>query len=315
MRKALILGAVIGLASFTAAQQNPDFSKMEVNALRVQGQMHMLVGAGGNVAVQAGDEGVLLVDTGYPQMSEKLLAAVRRVSAKPIRTIINTAWMPDHTGGNEAMAKAGSMLIGGPGLGARVNEADLISHGNALRIMTDLGPNAVPVGRWPTSTFLTRSKDLYFNDEPVVIMHQPNATTDGDVMVWFRKSDVVAAGDIFREDSYPFIDLANGGSINGIIDGLNNLLDIIVPKHLQEGGTMVIPGHGRLSDEHDVLEYRDMVTIIRNRIQKWMKDGKTLQQIKTAKPAYEYEPRWGRNPAWTGDMFVEAIYKSLSEAK
>ncbi len=315
MTKRLILAVIVGFATFAAAQQNPDFSRMNVNVLPVQGQVHMLVGAGGNVAVQAGDEGVLLVDTGYTQMSEKLLAAVRKVSAKPIRAIVNTSWAQDHTGGNEAVAKAGSMLLGGPGLGGRANEADMIAHGNALQIMTDLGPNAVPVGRWPTSTFLTRSKDLYFNDEPVVIMHQPNANTSGDVIVWFRKSDVVATGDIFREDSYPFIDAANGGSINGIIDGLNTLLEIIVPKHLQEGGTMVIPGHGRLADEHDVLEYRDMVTIIRNRIQRAMKEGKTLDQIKAAKPAYEYEPRWGRNPAWTGDMFVEAIYKSLSEAK
>jgi glyoxylase-like metal-dependent hydrolase (beta-lactamase superfamily II) len=158
---------------------------------------------------------------------------------------------------------------------------------------------------------------MYSNDEPVIMMHVANATTSGDTMVWFRKSDVVVTGDIFNETSFPYIDLAHGGTINGVIESLNQVLDITVPKHLQEGGTMVIPGHGRIGDEHDVLEYRDMVTIIRDRVQNAIKKGMTLQQVKAVKPSftYEYEPRFGNNPAWTPEMFVEAVYKSLSGSK
>jgi len=293
---------------------NPDFSKLEVQTLKVQGNMYLLAGAGANVAVQAGDDGILLVDTGFEQMSAKTLAAIRKVSEKPIRTIISTTLADDHTGANGPLVKAGFLNQAGPGLGGRPNEADLIGHNNLLRLMTEIGEAKISTDRWPPSTYPGKQKDMYMNDEPVVILHIANATTSGDSMVWFRKSDVIATGDIFDETSFPFIDLAHGGHINGVIEGLNTLLEIMVPKHLQEGGTMVIPGHGRIGDEHDVLEYRDMVTIVRNRVQNAIKKGMTLQQIKAAKPSYtyEYEPRFNRNPAWTAEMFVEAIYKNLT---
>jgi glyoxylase-like metal-dependent hydrolase (beta-lactamase superfamily II) len=293
--------------------QNPDFSKLEIQTLKVQGNIYLLAGAGANIAIQAGDEGVLIVDTGFEKMSDKVLAAIRKVSNKPIRTIVNTTLADDHTGGNSPLVKAGLINQAGPGLGGRLNEAVLIGHAGLLRLMTEIGPDKISTDRWPPNTFPGRSKDLYSNDEPVVILHVAKANTAGDSMVWFRKSDVVVAGDILNETGFPYIDLAHGGTINGIIDALNEVLDITVPKHLQEGGTMVVPGHGRIGDEHDVLEYRDMVTIIRDRVQNAMKKGMTLQQIKAAKPSYtyEYEPRFARNPAWTPDMFVEAIYKSL----
>ena len=293
---------------------NPDFSKLEVQTLKVQGNMYLLAGAGANVAVQAGDDGILLVDTGFEQMSAKTLAAIRKVSEKPIRTIISTTLADDHTGANGPLVKAGFLNQAGPGLGGRPNEADLIGHNNLLRLMTEIGEAKISTDRWPPSTYPGKQKDMYMNDEPVVILHIANATTSADSMVWFRKSDVIATGDIFDETSFPFIDLAHGGHINGVIEGLNTLLEIMVPKHLQEGGTMVIPGHGRIGDEHDVLEYRDMVTIVRNRVQNAIKKGMTLQQIKAAKPSYtyEYEPRFNRNPAWTAEMFVEAIYKNLT---
>jgi glyoxylase-like metal-dependent hydrolase (beta-lactamase superfamily II) len=301
----------------TPFPQNPDFAKLEVETLPVQGNIHLLAGAGGNIAVQIGDDGVLLVDSGYEQMTGKVLAAIRKLSTKPIRTIINTTLADAHTGGNGPLVKAGSMNQAGPGLGQRPNEADLIAHANLLRIMTEIGEAKISTDRWPPSTFHGRQKDLYSNDEPVVVIHLPNAVTDADSMVWFRKSDVVATGEIFNQANFPYIDVAHGGTINGIIAGLNDLLDIMVPKHLQEGGTMAVPGYGRIGDEHDVLEYRDMVTIIRDRVQNAIKKGQSLQQVKAAKPShtYEYEPRFGRNPAWTPEMFVEAVYKSLSPGK
>jgi cyclase len=154
---------------------------------------------------------------------------------------------------------------------------------------------------------------LYSNGEPVEIIHQ-EATTSGDSMVWFRKSDVIATGELFNMTSFPYIDIDNGGHINGVLEGLNDLLEIMVPAHLQEGGTMVIPSHGRIGDEHDVLEYRDMLTIIRDRVQNAVDRGWTLQQIQDMSPSatYEYEPRFDRDPNWTAEMFVEAIYQNLT---
>jgi glyoxylase-like metal-dependent hydrolase (beta-lactamase superfamily II) len=294
---------------------NPDFSKLEIETLRVQGNVYLLANAGANIAVQIGDQGVLIVDSGYLQMSDKVLAAIRKLTTRPIRTIINTTLADAHTGGNGPLVRAGSMNQAGPGLGGRPNEGDLIGHGKLLALMTEIGEAKIPTDRWPPSTFQGAQKDLHMNDEPVIIYHVPDAVTAGDTMVWFRKSDVIVSGGIFDQTSFPRIDVAHGGTINGIIEGLNDMLDLTVPKHLQEGGTMVIPAQGRISDEHDVVEYRDMVTIIRDRVQNAINKGMTLQQVKAAKPSYtyEYEPRFGRNPAWTPDMFIEAVYRTLSK--
>ncbi len=296
---------------------NPDYSRMEVEILPVQGKIFLLAGAGGNIAAQVGDDGVLLVDTGAEKMVDKTLAAIRKLSPKPIRTIIYTTLADDHTGGAGPLVKAGSVNQAGPGLGGRPNEADLIANTGILRLMTEIGEARIHTDRWPPSTFHGKQKDLYANDEPVVIESMPNAVTAGDSIVWFRKSDVVVTGEIFNQTSYPFIDVEHGGTINGILAGLNRLLEITVPKHLQEGGTMLIPGHGRISDEHDLLEYRDMCTIIRDRVQNAINKKMTLQQVKAAKPSYtyEYDLRFGKNPAWTPDQFVEAIYKTLTAPK
>lgn len=297
--------------------RTPDWAKLDVETLHVQGQVHMIAGAGGNIAVQTGDSGVLLVDTGHEQMSGKVLAAIRRLSDKTIRTIINTTLMDAHTGGNAVLVKEGRLNQAGPGLGQRPNEADLIGHSQLLALMTEMGREKIAAERWPPSVFSGSQKDLYSNDEPVVILHVPDAVTAGDTMVWFRKSDVLVSGEIFNHASFPFIDVAHGGTINGIIEGLNDMLDIMVPKHNQEGGTMVIPGYGRIGDEHDVLEYRDMVTIIRDRVQAAIDKKMTLAQVKAMKPSptYEYEPRFNRDPGWTAEMFVEAIYTNLSAGK
>ena len=322
---AVALVAATGLSVVLGAQQQvrtarqmpfpqkPDWSTLDVETLHVQGQVHLIAGAGGNIAAQVGEDGVLLVDSGYEQMSGKVLAALRRLSNRTLRTIINTTLMDAHTGANGVLIKEGRLNQAGPGLGARPNEADLIATSKLLGLMTAIGRDRIPVERWPPSVFSGKQKDLSSNDEPVVILAVPNAVTAGDSMVWFRKSDVLVSGEIFNQASFPRIDLAQGGTINGILEGLNVMLDIMVPKQNQEGGTAVIPGYGRIGDEHDVLEYRDMVTIIRDRVQAAMKKGMTLSQITLMKPSatYEYEPRFNRDPAWTAEMFVEAIYKSL----
>jgi cyclase len=295
----------------------------DVKSLHVQGNVWMLIGGGVNAAVQIGDEGVLVVDTMTGPLADKMLAEVRRLAGdKPIRYVINTHVHPDHTGGNETIAGAGQSIVAGNFAGQvgqdAANLAAVLAHENVLnRMSAPTGQQApFPTTAWPTDTFITKQKELFFNGESMQIIHQPSAHTDGDSIVYFRKSDVISAGDLFVTTTYPFIDDARGGNITGIIAALNNMLDIAIPKAMQEGGTYIIPGHGRLTDEADLLEYRDMITIIRDRIQDGVKRGQTLEQVKAGKPTLDYDARWGATSGfWTTDQFIEAVYKDLSKAK
>jgi glyoxylase-like metal-dependent hydrolase (beta-lactamase superfamily II) len=275
----------------------------------------MLAGAGGNITLQIGKDGVLLVDTGLAQMSDPALAAIRKFTDKPIHYILNTHVHPDHTGGNEPFGKAGNTITGGDvadDIKGLEKGAAIIAHQRVLDRMSvpDGQQPAAAFGALPTDVYRGKQKDLYFNDEPVVLLHQPAAHTDGDSLVFFRGSDVISTGDIFVTTNYPVIDLERGGSIQGLIASLNRIIDLTVPAALQEGGTLVIPGHGRICDEADVVEYRDMVTIVRDRIADMLKRGMTLDQVKAARPTEDYDPRYGSN---TG--FVEAVYRSLSLKK
>ena len=310
MRTRLLAAAAIagsmGLASRVYTQQQP-LPASEISSFHVQGSVFLLVGDGGNIAVQLGDEGVLVVDTGLAPNADKLIAAIRKLSDKPIRWILNTHFHPDHTGGNEALSKAGSKTNGGP--------AEVLAHESVLtRMSAPAGrQSSAPAAAWPTDTYSTEEKDIYFNCEAVMLYHEPNAHTDGDSIIFFRKSDVVVAGDTFVTTSYPFIDQANGGSIQGELNALNRILDITVPAHEQEGGTFVIPGHGRICDEADVLEYRDMVTIVRDRIADMVKRKLTLDQVKAAKPTLDYDLHYGSSTGFvTTAGFIEAVYKDLS---
>jgi cyclase len=293
------------------SQQPPsaqNLANASLDVIPVQGNIYMMVGPGGNITVQAGKDGVLLVDAMFAETVPKVAAEIKKLSDKPIRYIIDTHMHRDHTGGNEGLQKigvAGASPVEGGG-------ATLIAHANVLNRMTEplAGSEAPPIQKGlPNDEYSTPTKDLFFNGEAVVIFHQPKAHTDGDSIVFFRRSDVLSVGDIFTPDKYPVIDIAHGGTINGLIDGLNHILHLTVPEHLQEGGTKVIPGHGRLCDEADVVEYRDMATIIRDRIQDAMKKGQTLDRIKAAKLTRDYDPQYG-----SGDAFVEAVYRSLSGA-
>ncbi len=263
--------------------------------------MHLLTGAGANVAVQIGDDGVLVVDTGSSASREALLAAIRELSDGPIRWIVNTSADLDHTGGNETISQAGMTVNGNP--------AAIISHENVLARMTAANR---PVTEMPLNTFFEAGRDFYFNGEAVFLYHVPSAHSDGDVIVYFRGSDVLVAGDIFVTTQYPVIDLEAGGGVDGYIAGLNTMLDIAVPAYLQEGGTYVIPGHGRIGDEADILTFRDMLVIVRARIADLIAQGKTLAQVQEARPALDYDSRYGNdNGDWTSADFVEAIYTDL----
>jgi glyoxylase-like metal-dependent hydrolase (beta-lactamase superfamily II) len=287
-----------------------------VRTLKVQGGVYMLVGAGANVAVQIADDGVLLVDTGTTANADKIVAAVRELTNKPIRYIINTSADPDHVGGNDAIGKLGSTIAGGNvGAGAGVG-AGIIAHENVLtRMSAPTGKSSpYPTTAWPTDTYVSKQKELYFNGESIQTIYKPGHT-DGDSIVYFRRSDVIVAGELFNTLTYPVIDLAKGGSIKGVLAGLNDMLDIAIPKAMQEGGTYIIPGRGRLTDEADLLEYRDMVTIIRDRVLDGVKRGQTLDQVKAGKPTLDYDARWGATSGpWTTDMFLEAVYKDLKAA-
>ena len=300
------------------APQTPDFDKVEIHTLPVQGNVYMLVGAGGNITLQAGKDGVLLVDTEYAQLADKIAAAVRAVSNGPIRYIINTHAHGDHVGGNEKIAKMGSTIAGG-NVAGNISDAGvgatIIAHENVLNRMSAVKP-PLPFGDLPTDTFFTAEKNVFFNGEAVQVIHIPKAHTDGDSLVFFRRSDVISAGDIFTPGNYPIIDLARGGNVEGVLAGLNKIIEIAVPAEKQEGGTYVIPGHGRLCDQADVVEYRDMLTIVRDRIEDSIKKGMTLEQVKASKPTRDYDPLYGSNTGfWTTDMFVEAVYRSLSPKK
>jgi cyclase len=287
----------------------------DVHILKVQANVYMLVGAGGNITAQIGGNGIFLVNSGNGKMNDKVLAALKTLSDKPIHYIVNTSFDPDFTGGNEGLATTGAPVLGG-NLGNSNRGAAIVGTENLLdRMSAPTGKKApTPEGAWPTVTFFEGQKEIFFNGEPVITMLAPAAHTDGDSIVFFRRSDVVSTGEIFNTNTYPVIDLAAGGSINGEIDALNHVLDIAIPEHEQEGGTYIVPGHGRLCDEHDLLEYRDMVTIIRDRVQTGIKRGLSLDQIKAAGYTKEYDPRWGgKGGPWTTDMFVEAVYKSLKK--
>jgi cyclase len=303
-----------------APQRNP--ADAEIHVLPVQGNVYMLVGAGGNITVQVGDDGVLLVDTGLAGTSDKVDAAIRTISTKPIRYIINTHVHADHVGGNEALAKLGNTIAGGNVVGdigaSAGNQATVIAAQEVLdRMSTATGTQpAMPQGAWPTETYTTPERKLYFNGEGVLMIHVPAAHTDGDTIVFFRRSDVISTGDIFVTTGYPIVDLARGGNIQGVIAGLNDIIELAIPADEQEGGTMIIPGHGRLCDVADVVFYQEMVTIIRDRVQDMVNKGMTLEQVKAAKPTSDYDPRYGKDTGfWTTDMFVEAVYKSLSPKK
>ena len=277
-----------------------------VTTVHVAGDVYALIGGGANVVISVGDEGVLVVDTGAAAATDDILAAIRDLSKKPIRWVINTTLDADHVGGNEKISNAGRTVNGNP--------AAIISHEKLPIRMIKL-PVPVPVTARPVNTFFGEQRDLFFNEDPVFI-YRSTGHTDGDTIVHFRHADVIAAGETFLTTTYPVIDVANGGTAQGFIDGLNRILDLAVPKHLEEGGTYIVPGHGRICDEADVLEYHDMVIIIRNRIRDAIKKGMTLDQIKAARLTLDYDARYSA-PSGPGSAasFVESMYRDLSAKK
>ena len=303
-----------------AAQPAPA-TNLEV--LPVRPNFYLIAGAGGNIGFQVGVDGVVVVDTGSAASADAVVSAIKKVTAQPIRYIINTSADADHVGGNAILAKAGQTLFtqgGGPGIAADFlgGAASILSAQQVLTRMSEGSGKAspFPVQAWPTETFDQPRKYMYLNGEGIEVFHVPAAHTDGDTIVFFRRSDVVMAGDILDTTRFPVINRAKGGDIHGEIAGLQKLVDTAIPSVpivSREEGTLVIPGHGRICDQLDVVEYRDMVTIIRDRVRDLIKEGLSLQQVKAASPARGYIGRYGsESGSWTTNDFVEAVYRSLT---
>jgi len=340
-------GALAGAGTIPGLNPNS-----QVKVLPVRGSIYVLMGAGANITLSVGLDGVLTVDSGSAAMSDQVLAAIRGVQQwveakaaasappvlygaetrnsivearradlppKPIRYIVDTSIAPDHIGGNVALANSGKTFTGGNVAGqlSDVSQgAAILGHENLQNRMANppAGQPAFPTRALLTDTYYTDSMKLssFFNGEGIVLMHQPAAFTDGDTIVYFRGSDVIAAGEVLRTTTYPVIDTAKGGTINGVIEGLNHIIDLSVPEFRSEGGTIVIPAYGRICDIADVAYYRDMTTILRDRIQDMVKKGMTIEQVKAAKPTADYDGRYGATTgAWTTGMFIEAVYKTV----
>ena len=362
MTGALLASALVVSLPLDAQQQSVQPSKFtrapmtqappsgEVEVLPVRGNVYALFGAGANIVVSVGNDGVLIVDAGRAEMSDKVIAAVQRLQRewtvrnepkplgfgaetrssvaerhitappKPIRYILNTSADPDHVGGNEKLRKAGHTFTGGNAAGniADATEgAAILAHENVLsRMAQGEGPSAVPADALPTDAYFVDFYKLshYFNGEGIQLFHMPKAHTDGDSIVHFRGTDVIAMGDLMSTGSYPVIDVAKGGTINGVLEGLNRVLDMSIAEFRLEGGTLMVPGHGRLIDSADVAYYRDMLTIIRDRVEDLIKKGRTLEQVKAANVSGDYDTEYGSTTGpWTTANFIEAVYKTLSD--
>jgi len=316
------------LLSFSMAIPAAEQDNGALDVIRLRPNFYMIAGAGGNIGVQTGSDGVVLVDSGSAAAADKVLAALKTITDLPIRYIINTNADADHVGGNGKLSKAGltifTNLLGNPEVAKAMTNgggASILAHDSILRRMSaPTGKTAAfPTESWPNEAYFQKRKAIRMNDEGIEILYQPSAHSDADSMVLFRGSDVVVAGDVLDTTRFPVIDLDNGGSIQGEIDALNRLIDLAIPPtpFIYKGvGTYVIPGHGRICEQQDVVDFRDMVVVVRDVIADLIKQGKTLDQIKEARPALPYERRYGaQSGSWTTNMFVEAIYKSLTAKK
>ena len=283
-----------------------------LETIKVRDNVFAIFGAGSNITVHVGEDGLILVDSGTSAAADQVIAAVKAISDQPIRLIINTSADMDHVGGNEQVGAAG--LEVNPDSFNDDPRATVLSHENVLTRLS--GDDKIPTDLWPSETFTSRVRSMYLNNEAVMVYRMTGAHTDGDVAVLFRKADVIATGDIIDLRSFPVIDAAKGGSLQGELDALNRLLEMTVPAMplvLKPGRTLIIPGHGRVSDYAELVEYRDMVTTIKDNIAVLLKEGKTLAQIQAANPTAGYRARWGRETGpWTTAQFVEAIYNGLT---
>ena len=325
----LVVLCLVGLegAPQDAIQESAVLSSpSELDILRIRPNFYMIAGAGSNVAIQVGADGVVLVDSGPRDRFADVMSAVRKVTSAPIRFIVNTSADADHVGGNDQFLQDGqasfdkiaNLFPRNYFLSGAV--AILASEGVLRRMSAPTGQvSPFPVAAWPTETFESGRRYVYLNDEGIEVVHHPAAHTDGDATVFFRRSDVIVAGDIFDMTRFPVINLERGGSLRGTLQALNRLIATAIPSLpdvSREVGTSVIPGHGQAGDQFDLLDYRDMIVIVRDHVQDLIEKGMTLEQVQAANPTRGFRGRYGSDTGeWTTNMFVEAVYRSLAEEK
>ena len=307
--------------SRTLLAQRP-YDAVPYETLQIRPNVYVIFGAGGNVTAHVGEDGIVVVDSGSAAAAEKVLETVRRLSARPIRYVINTSADADHVGGNDTLSKAGQTILANAGSSGVSEEvytnggaASVLAHENVVTRMSGQQP-ALPFALLPTKTYSGRTYPMYLNGDGIQVLHMPAAHSDGDSIVFFRRADVIVSGDILDTTRFPVIDLSRGGSIDGELDALNRIAEMTIPPfplRWQEDRTYVIPGHGYVSDYSDLVDYRNVVTIVRDRVQDLVSRGRTLEEIKAADPAKGFRKRYGSDTGeWTTDRFVEAVYRSLS---
>jgi glyoxylase-like metal-dependent hydrolase (beta-lactamase superfamily II) len=331
MRNAVkLLVWLVATALLLAVRVAAQAQAVDLEVVQLRPNFYVIGGAGGNVVVQLGPEGVILVDSGSTERADQVLAAIRRLTDLPIRYIINTSMDADHTGGNEKLSRAGLSILPGAVVAGAGLDDDVVSNFGRASVLAHenvLGRMSAPTGRqspvasalWPTKTFNYHQYSMYLNGDGIQVIHQPAAHTDGDTIVFFRRGDVIATGDIIDTTRWPVIDTRRGGTVQGELDALNRLMDMTIfnlPLQWKADRTFLVPGHGNVYDKLDLLEYRDAVTIVRDRVQDLIDEGKTLAQVKAANPTLGYRSQYGADSGpWTTDMFVEVIYNELAAKK
>ncbi len=281
----------------SAAQAQQDYSKVTIKTISVAPGVHMLMGAGGNIGVSSGEDGVFLIDDQYAPLTKKILAAVKKISDKPIRFLLNTHWHFDHTGGNENLGNAGITIV------AHDNVRKTMSVDQMLKAFNMKVPASAKAAL-PVITF-NDTATFHMNGETILVRHLAPAHTDGDSFVHFKTANVIHTGDIYFNGLYPFIDIDHGGSIDGMIKAAGAILDVAGPN------TKIIPGHGPLSDKAQLAAYRNMLIKVRDRLRVAVKNNRTLEQVIAAKPTKDLDAKWGKGflkPAF----FVKIVYSGMA---
>ncbi|UCH01271.1 MAG: MBL fold metallo-hydrolase [Deltaproteobacteria bacterium] len=274
-----------------------NYDKVQIKTIKVENNVYMLIGAGGNIGISTGADGIFMIDDQFAPLTEKIKGAVAAISDRPIRFLINTHWHYDHTGGNEKLGKMGSIIIAHENVRKRLSTEQFISFFKAK--VPPKAKSGLPV------ISFTRDVTFHINEDEIHVFHVANAHTDGDAIIHFRKNNVIHMGDIFFSGMYPFVDLDAGGSVNGIIDAIKKVL----PK--MDESTKVIPGHSPLSTKSQLKAYLGMLTTLRDRIRKEIKAGKSLETIVATRPTKDLDPEWNKGII-KGDAFVKILYQDLS---
>ena len=282
----------------TSAFAQQDFSKVQIKTIPVAEGVYMLAGRGGNIGLSVGQDGAFLIDDQYAPLTDKILEAISTVTDKPVRFLVNTHWHGDHTGGNENIGKGGTVIV------AHDNVRKRLAKGQFMKVFNANIPPAPPKAL-PVITFAD-GVTFHWNNETLEVVHSKSAHTDGDAVVYFKSANVVHVGDLFFNGIYPFIDAGSGGSLEGVIAGVDDVLDRIDDK------TKVIPGHGPLGNKVDLKAYRDMLATVHGRMTALIKEGKNIDEIVAAKPTADYDAKWGGG-FLKPDKWVKIVYSVMQK--